>query len=461
MHGVFKAQFAVHLEAAYLWPTRPLFPIALPRYTIHPRILSLSQKFILTPLASGRQNYRRIHTSRPAKGLFRLGENKHELSVDTLGSSAEVLVLTDAAQRSRQRKLEAAHKKPVTRDSTKDGPSPADLLQSAEDARRLLDSSEIYENLEELHRTLRSQMNDEGLLAQKNYEDAKEALSSGFTNKQLRTYVRSFNIPSKSRNLEEPTSQSSKVYKCHTWTPGITTFPETALARLEATEALSPGEGFNDLLHCSEKTGRPKLLETILSQCWGFEIEEDLALLGELDLRISPHVRDLFFSLHGSGDRSLFARIAEEYGARIDASHSTGLLRITANYRSCQDTLRLIDFAMGQFRTDTFEVSLNNARDGISMPVIPAAQLETMWANIARHTKTAISASRSKERASMLKVYTLSPNLPVNNPVMLILAAYRLVSGAFGYRLCQCAKVGASRNSFTERGNSSHISPTT
>ena len=328
---------------------------------------------------------------------FQPGQDKHELPVQVLGSSTKVLVLTDAAQTSKQRKIEETRVKAVTKHTLQDGPSPVDLLESTKEKDGAPDSTEVTQHLEDLRTTLSGKKNSEGLLTLEQYKEAKAALRASFSHRQLKEYYSSFRKSVQSDNRNELPSGTSQLYESHTWTQGVSPFPETALARLKST-------GDTHLL--PHAWARGKIIDKILHFCWGYRSEEEFASEGELDLRISAGIREIFFNLHGNGVDSLFARIASEYGARIDVSRSSGVLRITANYKSCHATLRLIVFALENIRSDTIEVSLDDACNGVTMPILSAAQLETIWAKVAKLTNTTIDAARSKERASLVTVWS-------------------------------------------------------
>ena len=364
----------------------------LPR-TSRLALLTASTRNICTTVPINQDH--QIHGPRRKSRSFKLGEDKHDLPVQVLGSSTKVLVLTDAAQTSKQRKIEAAREKAVVNQASKDGPSPTDLLKSTKVEDETPDSAEVIKHLEELRTALSSKETGDGLLTREQYKEAKAALRTSFSPNQLKDYYRSFRNGAEPDNHNEVLPRSSHLYESHAWTQGISPFPETALVRLKNAGDSQP---------LPPSWARGKVIDKILHLCWRFRSEEELASKGELDLRISSSIRDLFFNLHGNGDRSLFARIASEYGARVDASRSAGLLRITASYKACHDTLRLIDFALENIRSDAIEISLDDAREGISMPIVPAAQLEAIWAKVAKCTNTTISATRSKERASLIKV---------------------------------------------------------
>ena len=439
MNQLWKIQSVLNIRATDIQPTcssllRSSLVYTKVRRIQKPSPLYQSTRYLTSPpLASDSPQIFRKISRRSGTLRFLPGEEKHKLPVNALGSSSAVLVLTNAAENLKQkhRKLEAASEKPLIERSAKDGPSPADLLHSTEDGRRSVKETEIQENLEALRQEYWSKRNDHGQLTREHYAEAKEALRCGFTHAQLEAYLRSFPTGSKSSNVAVGMPQSTSLYICHAWTLGVSPFPETALARIEALgkQRTFPRDSKDpeNSLHTPKESTKSQIEDAILSRCWDFKREEDLASLGELDLRISSQVRDLFFNLHKNGDRTLFAEIANEYGARIDASRSTGLLRITASYQSCQDTLRLIDFALEHLRSDTFEIVLNDACEGVLMPIIPAVQLEAIWANIARHTNTTITASRSKKSASLQEVRIVL-QLAFYNSTLLTLAAYCVVS---------------------------------
>ena len=393
MNGFVNAHFTLNLGSTHFrWASQAL---RKSRFRKSSDAGATTRSIFATALAKN-QTYQ-INGPQRKTRTFQPGEDKHELPVQVLGSSSNVLVLTDAAQTSKQRKIKEAREKAVTNPASQDGPSPTDLLRSTKEGDVKADSGEVNRHLEEIRTALSSKKSSDGLLTPEQYEETQTALRASFSPEQLKEYYSSIRSGAEPSRPNELPSQSSHLYESHAWTQGTSPFPETALARMKS--AGNPQQ----LPHL---WARGKVVDQILHHCWGFRSEGELTSEGELDLRISAGIRELFFNLHGTGDSSLFARIASEYGARIDASRSSGLLRITANYKSCHATLRLINFALENIRSDTIDISLDDAREGISMPIVPATQLEAIWAKVAKLTNTTISAVRSKERASLIKVWS-------------------------------------------------------
>jgi hypothetical protein len=208
------------------------------------------------------------------------------------------------------------------------------MLNELENDDTLLDSTVIKERIE----TFRAHYQPRDKLALNDWDNLRSDLQLSFTFQQLSDYVSEF----KSDGLGPEQEQS--IYgglNTAEWKPGTSVFFETGLGsqkgvadRVATTQALK---------------GKQLLAERILRDCWHLGIVNEV---GQLDIRLPSHSLSLLlYSEHFS-----FEELASLHEAKIDVTHSLGLVRITGKQHPCESIREIVYDATARIREEEFEL---------------------------------------------------------------------------------------------------------
>ncbi|KAI9931873.1 hypothetical protein ASPWEDRAFT_37223 [Aspergillus wentii DTO 134E9] len=265
-------------------------------------------------------------TSGPRAKLPRKNESKSvPLDVEFLGSPGEIVLVQD---RVRRRRTPEVQKNPDKQ--TEESGSLPFFLEELEQERISLDSTVVNERIE----SVRSSHQPNDKLTATDWEDLRFEVQSSFTYAQLSDYI-SDNKPNESDTTEE--ELQNDIVKAAVWKPGVSMFLETdpvsreGLAdRVASTQALK---------------GKQLLAERILRDCWQLGVTGEI---GQLDIRLPSHSISLLLK----SDFFSFEELASLHDAKIDVTHTLGLVRITGKQYTCESIREIVHDATARIREE-------------------------------------------------------------------------------------------------------------
>ena len=165
------------------------------------------------------------------------------------------------------------------------------------------------------------------------WEELRWKVESSFTGYQLAGYIKDAKEQlypsSSSRSAGEgvcatPNSPQSGRVKVGEWKPGTSKFLDNAAVviskRIASNRSLK---------------GKQFLAERVLRECWKLGVEGEV---GQLDIRLPPS----YLGLLSNSKHFSFGELANLHGAKIDLTHSLGLVRITASQYVCESITEVI-----------------------------------------------------------------------------------------------------------------------
>lgn len=176
------------------------------------------------------------------------------------------------------------------------------------------------------------------VIAAVEWEELRGRVEASFTGSQLAGYIKdnkgqsspSSSSPSALLHLAgegegaTPNSPQSGKVKVGEWKPGTSKFLDNTAV------VVSKRIAGNRLLK-----GKQFLAERVLRECWKLGVEGEV---GQLDIRLSPS----YLSLLSNSKHFSFGELANLHGAKIDLTHSLGLVRITGSQYVCQSITEVI-----------------------------------------------------------------------------------------------------------------------
>ncbi|KAB8260637.1 mitochondrial inner-membrane-bound regulator-domain-containing protein [Aspergillus pseudonomiae] len=265
------------------------------------------------------------HLTKPRREKF----DKVPIDVSSLGNPGEVVVVPHPKRR---RFLDLKDSKEHTDEKTKD--ALPFMLYDIENTEDILDSDLITERIE----SFRTPYRPGDKLSTADWENLRSDVQTSFTIQQLSDYIEQFKadgaVPEEGLVLDGGP-------KLAQWRPGTSAFYETESA---------PQVGAAKRVATSlDLRGKYLLTERILRDCWHLGL---IGEVGQLDIRLPAHTLSLF--LHS--EHFSFEELAGLHDAKIDITHSLGLVRITGKLHSCEFIRDIIYDATTRIREEDLEL---------------------------------------------------------------------------------------------------------
>ncbi|KAE8383632.1 mitochondrial inner-membrane-bound regulator-domain-containing protein [Aspergillus bertholletiae] len=271
-----------------------------------------------------RYRSRLTHHLKPRRERF----EKVPISVTSLGNPGEVVVVPHPKRR---RFVDVEHSKDRTDESKDALPF---MLKDIEDADEILDSDLVTERIE----SFRTLYRPGDKLSPAEWENLRLDFQTSFTNQQLSDYIEEFKADN---TVSEGGLALDGGAKYAEWRPGTSAFFETESA---------PQAGAAKRVATSlDLRGKYLLTERVLRDCWHLGLVGEV---GQLDIRLPAHSLSLF--LHS--EHFSFEELAGLHDAKIDITHSLGLVRITGRLDPCEAIRDIIYDAMTRIREEDLQL---------------------------------------------------------------------------------------------------------
>lgn len=263
------------------------------------------------------KRHRRTHRKKPKDGKAPLGE-KMPISVPFLGEQGDILVVKDQDRRPYPGRVQ---------EKSVDQSSLSLMLDDIEASEIPRDKYAVAENFELLRRFKPGEK-----LSPDEWHDHRHELWKSFTNKQLSTYISEF-VSQKSEVQDNGEKMSFK------WRPGVSAF-------LDSTDA----HDANRVTGSKENVkAKDLLVERILRDCWKLGI---MGETGQLDYQLPPPL----LSLLAQSPNFSFEVLASLHDARVDLTHSLGLVRITGTQKSCEALRDVVHDATARIQQEDLQI---------------------------------------------------------------------------------------------------------
>ena len=261
-----------------------------------------------------------------------------DLGFERLGEPASVLILKEQEHRKRVRQQRLGHdsddvgfqgindlgsngsefiKKPLSKWTS------SQYLKEVDQHNAPLSQEEVFEGIESFRCP-----NEEMSLNIEEWRTRRKSLQSGFTEKQLVSYLKHYSKTQPASETIEPSMRLEDIdiiFENSHWRPVQTSFV-SPLTSEELRKRLLEKAVQVERLH-----GKAIQAEKIM-QAWGLRLADE-SLTGEMDLTIHPeHISLLIHPQH-----RFLEGFAEGLGLKIDVAQSRGFVRVTGNYRNCED----------------------------------------------------------------------------------------------------------------------------
>ncbi|OJJ47642.1 hypothetical protein ASPZODRAFT_15091 [Penicilliopsis zonata CBS 506.65] len=234
-------------------------------------------------------------------------DTKIKLDVDALGKPGEIVVISPQRRRSRS----GSQRKKVVK--KKQDRLPLMLRELGKE-----EQSHSNVSIEDEFEKFRSKYKQHDTLSLAGWIEARKALQSSFTMKQLSQYIDGFKevelLPAEEGSLADDA-------RSNPWKPSKTL--------LVNPDPMSQEHDTYKLSNPSDLKAKEVLAETILRACWrlGF-----IGQVGHIDIQLSsPAVHLLSNQKHFS-----FEELANMHEANIEVSHTSGVVRVTGAKNPCE-----------------------------------------------------------------------------------------------------------------------------
>lgn len=229
-----------------------------------------------------------------------LRESSASLNIDTLGTPSEIIILRDAgftheeAKKINSTKVDVQKLKGLSKD---------EILASIQEENDIPPTQEeVNQSITSLQPPKPSDTVKSSYVSKLEYDKLFEQLSSGFTYGQLFRYIKEAH-PESGAGLKRHkwTQGPLNVYQ---WVPGIKPIDQRlcdAATADKEEQRMSDGASmktFEGKERNTLKAASPKgrLVERILKDCWGVQINEIVDSIGQLDVALNRHSIELLES---------------------------------------------------------------------------------------------------------------------------------------------------------------------
>ncbi|KAL8728873.1 MAG: hypothetical protein Q9166_005113 [cf. Caloplaca sp. 2 TL-2023] len=338
--------------------------------------------------------------------------SREALGVTTLGKPAEVLRVRDMLERHKASKWWLFQDQDSKRPSPMEPLTASDILKSVSSERGLVNSAQASQNIEQLRQGWLSSLKDQDLdPTESECYDLGRQLLNGFTTKQLSGYLGELRVPVFRDILDLNGPFKSNSFTRSEWKVGMTPFPGDTSQRLQSLvgerkhQVSTPVHTQAAVSAESRRSGDPYkhiLVNKIMRQCWDIKPREELASLGEVDIRVP----ETHLELLASHKRNILQRLAAEYDTKIDFSKVELIVRLTANRATCVSSLKLLLMALEEITCcdltlREYDNSQSNVEDYRSL------LNDVLLREIERFSSTVVRWSKHGKVGQMLSIYSL------------------------------------------------------
>ncbi|RAL63544.1 hypothetical protein DID88_003588 [Monilinia fructigena] len=237
-------------------------------------------------------------------GIKQIGDSVILSGVDTLGKSAEVLVLRDSKLKFYKEKVKDIGEDPA--------PESIDILATIQSETGIISSKDVETNINEF-----KPLKDE-IQTWKDFNDLVQSMQDSFTVTQLKTYLQSH--PRKDRMKKTPSLGGrildDEEVQVTPWVPEISPISQPI--------DVSPLRGYSPSSYNHKQT----LVVRILRECWRLEVPELVEGIGEVEVQI--HIKDLDFLINQGYLDSVIKRYYLNEPERIEIYRPRQVLRVTS-----------------------------------------------------------------------------------------------------------------------------------
>ena len=341
------------------------------------------------------------------------------LDINALGKSAQIRLL-----RLSQEKPDRARKNvPFTTEKVraKKIVDSADLVKTMAAETGIIRQAAVNENIEQLRQTLLPSNDAAGFPTLSECQGIFQQLYAGFTHPQLSRY-RTI-CPTLTDSFDLKGEFHAKDFARSAWSVGSSSFPDKALERLNSAirkfdeNLIRPLDGGKTI-----RSKKQHVIQAILRQDWNIRTREEVLLEGELDMQLKKEYLDLLLNhskLYYSSppdlklteiiDRKLFDNLAQQYNAKIDISRSHRLIRITADFVTCQELFKKLHNTFSNIRCDDLDIP---SSDQLTTSARGMLNDERSIDHLCRLTSTLIIPIRSEDQEKVQnKVHDLGKEM--------------------------------------------------
>lgn len=260
-------------------------------------------------------------------------ESEHvPVDVSFLGEKGGVVLVPDRPRRQAKKSLERVEPEEL-RGRSKDDSRPL-LLEEIE--KKLSEDEEFDSELVNARiESYRSSYGPGDNLGSGEWNELRRKVESSFTGNQLADYIKEVKSQPTSSSSSSSLLTSSAIaetgipdrdgkVRVTEWRPGTSRF-------LDASE----GDVSKRIAGTRSLKGKQLLAERVLRECWRLGIEAEV---GQLDVRLPPS----YLSLLANSKHFSFGELANLHGAKIDLTHSLGLVRVTGSQYVCASVTEVI-----------------------------------------------------------------------------------------------------------------------
>ncbi|OJI90214.1 hypothetical protein ASPTUDRAFT_114290, partial [Aspergillus tubingensis CBS 134.48] len=252
----------------------------------------------------------------------RLGK-KVPISVSSLGNPGEVVVVKDR----QRRRLRIAKDEP--KEVTDENALPL-FLREIDNDDQVVDSELLKTRVE----SFRLDYEPHHKLPVADWTALRNEFQASFTYRQLLDYI----IEWKENELDRDGTPETTPTR---WTPGVSEFLDSSyLSRKGVADRVAASQGLK---------GKFLLAERILRDCWHLGVLDEV---GQLDIQLPTHILSLLLS----SQHFSFEELANMHDAKIDVTHSLGLVRITGMQRICESISEIVHDAIARVRQESIEL---------------------------------------------------------------------------------------------------------
>lgn len=248
------------------------------------------------------------------------------IDVSFLGEQGRVVLVPDRPHR--VKKPQARVEPEELRGRSKDASRPL-LLEEIE--KKLSEDEEFDSELVNARiESYRSSCGPGDNLGPGEWDELRWKVESSFTGHQLTDYIKEVKGQASSSSLSPSATGETEIpdrggkIRVTEWRPGTSRFLDTTA--VDVSKRIAGARSLK---------GKQLLAERVLRECWRLGIEGEV---GQLDVRLpSSHLSLLANSKHFS-----FGELANLHSAKIDLTHSLGLVRVTGSQYVCENITEVI-----------------------------------------------------------------------------------------------------------------------
>ncbi|KAA8569021.1 hypothetical protein EYC84_000694 [Monilinia fructicola] len=325
-------------------------------------------------------------------GIKQFGDSVILSGVDTLGKSAEVLVLRDSKVKFYKKKARGIGEDPA--------PESIDILATIQSERGIISSKDVETNINEFR-----PLEDE-VQTWEEFNDLVQSLQDSFTVAQLKMYIQSY--PKTDRMRKVPSlgvripDDEEAIVQVTPWIPEISPISQPIDD--------SPLRGYSPSSYNHKQT----VAVRILRECWRLEVPELVEGIGEVEVQV--HIKDLDFLISQGYLDSVIKRYYLNEPEKIEIYRPRQVLRITSTREKSALIVAEIQDGFRSIRRDELQLKeLCHPRyrsDWESRALTPG-----VLAKLGELTKTDIRSLKNQEPALLVSSMITDPESRLSNRV--------------------------------------------